>query len=249
MTVGLRTGWRRAFDCASDDRVVNARLRRVVRNVLVSVVVCLAAVGDAFGAPDPPMLYPPSVSGTTVTLMWSFTPGSFGIFLEAGSASGLSNLANLRLPLQSFYRSNSVPRGTYYVRVRAYDLNGISGPSNEVVIVTGDDSGCSSPPLPPSLEYFSQFGERSVSFHYGPNRNGCPATSYLLEAGTRPNASDVAAIPLAFPEFAASVPVDGWYYVRLRSVNSSGASAPSADYAVAIGRAGPMPFPCPACVR
>lgn len=49
--------------------------------------------------------------------------------------SGLANLGTLALPLSAPFESPSIPPGVYYVRMRAANANGVSGPSNEVRIV------------------------------------------------------------------------------------------------------------------
>jgi hypothetical protein len=56
--------------------------------------------------------------------------------VEAGSASGLSNLAQFATgSTAEFIIVSGVPPGTYFVRVRAVSGSAIGGPSNEVVIV------------------------------------------------------------------------------------------------------------------
>jgi hypothetical protein len=73
-----------------------------------------------------------------VTLTWSapvFGPVT-GYIIEAGSATGLSNLipgATVGNVLtQSF---GGVPPGTYYVRIRAVNAQGVSIVSNERTII------------------------------------------------------------------------------------------------------------------
>ena len=65
--------------------------------------------------------------------------GSASYVVEAGSAPGLTNLANFdtQSPATS-YTATGVGAGTYFVRVRAKNACGASGgASNEVVIVVG----------------------------------------------------------------------------------------------------------------
>jgi Glucose / Sorbosone dehydrogenase len=61
------------------------------------------------------------------------------------------------------------------------------------------------------------------------------ATSYVLEAGTAPGASNVGTFVSAGPGLAAAGVPAGGYYVRVRSRNASGTSAATADLPIAVG--------------
>ena len=79
-------------------------------------------------------------SGGTVTLTWTAPTGPITSYaIEAGSASGLSNLVNSDLGTSATtLTATGVGAGTYYVRLRAKNACGTSGASNEVVVtVTG----------------------------------------------------------------------------------------------------------------
>jgi predicted phage tail protein len=87
----------------------------------------------AVGLPVAPANLVAAVNGNSVSLTWNAPAGTItGYVLEAGSGTGLSNLASLRLGPASSYRVSGVPVGTYYVRVRAFNLAGLSPPSNEL---------------------------------------------------------------------------------------------------------------------
>ncbi|MBA3733167.1 fibronectin type III domain-containing protein, partial [Patescibacteria group bacterium] len=76
------------------------------------------------------------VDDSTVTLTWNppaAACGATSYFIEAGSASGLANLANFPSGVVPTYTARDVGNGTYFVRVRA----GQGPPSNEVVVVVG----------------------------------------------------------------------------------------------------------------
>jgi hypothetical protein len=87
---------------------------------------CVAAV---------PTLGPAQISGSTVTLSWSAAQTPLGFVLEAGSGPGLANIVvfDTRSAATTFM-AREVPRGIYYVRVRARTACGTSGPSNEVIV-------------------------------------------------------------------------------------------------------------------
>jgi predicted phage tail protein len=75
-------------------------------------------------------------SGSVVDLRWNASSGGFaptGYVIEAGSASGLSDLATLVVGNVTRFVTTAPP-GVYYVRVRAINGSGPSGPSNEIVV-------------------------------------------------------------------------------------------------------------------
>jgi predicted nicotinamide N-methyase len=79
-------------------------------------------------------------AGSTVTLSWLAPTGGGGVptsyILEAGSAPGLSDIATVSTgAAATAITATAVPNGTYYVRVRAANAAGASGPANEVTIV------------------------------------------------------------------------------------------------------------------
>ena len=72
-------------------------------------------------------------SGFRVTLTWSGLGTDY--IIEAGAAPGLANLYNAALGSAVTSLSVDAPAGTYYVRVRARNVCGISPPSNERMVV------------------------------------------------------------------------------------------------------------------
>src|SRR5262249_3955822 len=87
---------------------------------------------------SPPTGLTASSSGSNVTLNWSApssgTPTAY--IIEAGSTPGATNLANADLGSAATSATfNGVGRGTYYVRLRARNTCGASGPSNEVLLI------------------------------------------------------------------------------------------------------------------
>jgi hypothetical protein len=87
------------------------------------------------GGPGAPGTLKASVTGSTVILAWSGSPGlPTSYIVEAGSSSGSSDLANFDTASESTsLRATGVGRGNYFVRVRARNACGVSAPSNEVL--------------------------------------------------------------------------------------------------------------------
>jgi hypothetical protein len=116
-------------------RALNAAGLSAASNEAVLVVANRPCTGP--GAPVGLTLT--SNAGGVVSLNWSAGAGAATSYiLEAGSAPGLSNLANSDLgSAAQTFTTTGVASGTYYVRVRAKNACGISGPSNEVVVSIG----------------------------------------------------------------------------------------------------------------
>jgi DNA-binding beta-propeller fold protein YncE len=120
-----------------------------------------------------------SVSGTTAHLSWTPAAGppALSYILEAGTASGLSNVFNGNVG-NTTQLSAAAPPGTYYVRVRAVNAVGPGAASTERLVTIGGPAGCT-PPASPNLSGGVAGGTASVAW---PAVAG--ATSYVLSAGT-----------------------------------------------------------------
>ncbi len=89
-------------------------------------------------APNAPAGLAMTVSGSTVTLIWSAPAGGCppsSYVLQAGSSAGSSDLANANVGAATSYVASGIGAGTYYVRVRALNTYGQSTGSNEVVVI------------------------------------------------------------------------------------------------------------------
>ena len=95
--------------------------------------------GAPTAPPGPPSGLAATVTGSSVTLRWAAPAGATATAyqIEAGSAPGMTNLANFSTgSAATQYSASGVPAGTYYARVRSMNLGGISAAtSNEIVIV------------------------------------------------------------------------------------------------------------------
>lgn len=85
------------------------------------------------GATGPPVGLASTVNGAAVALTWTAPDGGADSYLlEAGTASGATNVGTIAVSATSF--TASAPPGTYFVRVRAVRGSRISAPSNEVIV-------------------------------------------------------------------------------------------------------------------
>ncbi|MBZ5555730.1 MAG: hypothetical protein LAO77_00500 [Acidobacteriia bacterium] len=94
----------------------------------------LLVVGGVCSAPPSAPILGAIVNGSTVTLSWTAPSGATSFVLEAGSATGLTNLANADVGGAPSYAATGVGAGTYYVRVRAKNACGTGSPSNETIV-------------------------------------------------------------------------------------------------------------------
>src|SRR5262249_59673053 len=113
--------------------------------VLVGVQSCTAA-------PSPPAGLVANIAGSTVVLAWGAAGGAPTSYtIEAGSSTGLSDLAIVDTLVLATSDTATAGAGTYYVRVRAKNACGTSAPSNEVVVVVRNASPCQPPGAPTRL--------------------------------------------------------------------------------------------------
>ncbi|MCX6552400.1 MAG: hypothetical protein NTY02_15585, partial [Acidobacteria bacterium] len=193
-------------------------------------------VGTAL-PPGAPSGLTASASGSNVSLAWTAPAtggGPTAYVVEAGSAPGFANLANFSTgSAATSYAAGGVGNGTYYVRVRATNSAGTSGPSNEAILVVGG-SGCSGPPGAPGGLTITQNSGGHVAFRWSAAAGG--PTTYVVEAGSGPGLANLARIDLGGTgsTFAASGVGSGIYFVRVRAGNTCGTSGASNEVALIV---------------
>jgi len=195
--------------------------------------VVLDITGNGASAPGAPRSLSAFMTGSRVIATWADPIASApitGYRVEAGSATGLANIATLPVGTASF-SFEPVPNGFYFLRVRAVNAAGVSAPSNEVLLNVG---GVPSPPGRPSLSTPTVTGS-TVSFSWTAPQSG-PVTTYLIEAGSATGLANVvvfntgnAATAISFSGVAR-----GTYFVRVRAANGLGAGIPSTEVTVVV---------------
>jgi hypothetical protein len=190
-------------------------------------------IGSPSLAPGPPSGLTASVAGTSVALVWSppTTGGSVTSYvIQAGSSPGLSDLANFSTGSTApFFSAAGVSQGTYYVRVLGLNSGGVGAPSNEVTVVVV--TNCVAPGAPSNLAASVAGSNVVLSW-----TAGVGASSYQLQVGSAQGRVDLVdrdlfstATTLLAPNVSA-----GTYFVRLRSINACGQSAPSNEAVIII---------------
>jgi hypothetical protein len=195
-------------------------------------------------APAAPSGLSGTVTGSTVTLTWTAPVGGdapSSYIVQAGSAPGLSDLASFDTGgTATSLAVLSVPGGTYYVRVRANNSAGASGPSNEFLLVIAGAAPCGSLSAPTGVSA-SVTGNTVVLSWSTPA--GCAPTNYIIQAGSAPGLSNLANFSTgsAATSFTATGVGAGTYYLRLISAAGGAVSAPSTEVAFAVGGCGSSP--------
>jgi predicted phage tail protein len=185
-------------------------------------------------APGSPRQLAVSVTAASVTLSWSAPEGggpASSYVLAAGTASGLSNVANVVTGnTATTFTATGVPSGRYFVRVSARNTAGTSTASNEVSFTVGEASCAAAPPSAPQFTVIGSL----VTLSWSPPVGAAPR-SYLIEAGTGPSLSNVASVDTGSTStsFSANA-TPGIYYLRVRAFTPCGISAPTADLVVTL---------------
>ncbi len=173
-----------------------------------------------------------SVSGTTASLTWTPSPtggAPTSYIIQAGTAPGASNVFNGNVGAITTLSAPVAP-GTYYVRVRAVNAGGVSGPSNEVTLVVGGAPG-----QPTVTSATPSGGILTVSWLAG---SGPSPTSHRLDfySGATFLASVTAA---AGTSTAIPIPpgTQGTFGVRVTALNGTIAGPASLLFTFTIGPA------------
>jgi hypothetical protein len=155
--------------------------------------------------------------------------------IEAGSASGLSNLAVVTTnSTATTFSAGGVGNGTYYVRIKAQNATGTSAASNEVILVVGP-AACTSAPGAPTGFSTSVSGS-TVTLTWNAPSGGCAPTSYILQAGATAGSSELANDNVGnVTRFVATSVGTGFYYIRVVAANVSGVSAASNEVLTTVG--------------
>ncbi|MDH4063866.1 MAG: fibronectin type III domain-containing protein [Acidobacteriota bacterium] len=192
------------------------------------VTVAFTSCGSAPGTPT--NLRRSIASMVDVLLSWDFGPGCppESMVLEAGYSPGASDAGVFQLPVQIGW-GGAAPPGTYYVRVRARNRYGISGPSNEVQVITGDT--CSGPGAPRNLTFTVVNHRVTLNWQLPSDSGSRPVSFYHLIAGSVSGGTNVVNyLRVTTNSMVADNVPSGTYYVRVAAGNTcSLASGPPSN--------------------
>jgi hypothetical protein len=198
------------------------------------VLVSLLASTAYARVPDPPQNLTVQVTGNAVALTWQApATGStpLGYILEASLSPGGPALAVFAVESTSI-TVTSVPNGVFYVRVRGVDAQGVGPASNEAVVaVPGGGGGCI-PGAPASL--VQSVAGNQVTLSWSGPASGCPASGFVIQAGSTPGASNLAVLNVGPTTTLTVEAPPGTYYVRVVATNAAGGSAPSNEVVVVV---------------
>ena len=204
------------------------------------------AVGAAAGAPGAPINLVTLSTGNTVTLTWGAPSSGDPVttyLIEAGSSSGLANLANVTTnSTTTSFNASGVGNGTYFIRVRAQNASGASAASNESMLVVGSAACTSAPSAPAGFAIAVSGG--TLTLTWSAPAGGCASSSYLLQAGSSAGSSELANSNVGGgTTYVASGVSAGTYFVRVRAVNAFGQSAASNEVTAVVTGGVPTPVP------
>jgi hypothetical protein len=196
--------------------------------------------------PDAPRSVTAAIAGSTVTLTW-LPPSGGGVateyVLEAGATVGGTDVVPgvATGSTLTTFQATSVQPGTYYVRLRARNLYGVSGPSNTVTVTVGatdtptdllppladsDRAAAVRPGAPTSLQ--GVLRDQSLRLAWIPPASGAAYEGYEVEliGATGDAVFDVLWVAPTYTSATATLP-PGTYYVRVRARGTEGMSEPS----------------------
>jgi CubicO group peptidase (beta-lactamase class C family) len=205
----------------------------VLAQLVGALLLAVALPSPAAAQPGAPTNLRQTVRGAEVHLAWDApVGGALQYRLEAGSAPMLADLATFVLAATNT-TVQSVPNGSYFVRVRTIDAGVLSAPSNEVIVVVA-------PPGPPGGLVGTAHGA-AVSLAWNAPTTGGTVEFYVLEAGSRPGLGDLARLSVSTTAFVTGGVPPRVYFVRVRAASSAGLSAPSNEVELVVGD--PLPGP------
>jgi predicted phage tail protein len=166
--------------------------------------------------PGVPSALAATTTSSSVTFTWAAptsggAPTSYDV--EIGTTSGSSNIGTFTATQTTFTRTLSA--GTYYARVRARNVVGVSAPSNQISFTISTTT-------------------TALTFAWEPPTSGATVTSYDLEVGTGPGLSNVGVYNTTQLTHTTPPLANGTYYARVRGRNALGAGEATTELVVTL---------------
>lgn len=195
-------------------------IRRFFACALTVSALVLSSTAIRAAAPTAPTNLAAVVSGQDVTLTWTASANSpTQYILQAGLAPG-QTIASFVLAGSTTSVQVTAPVGVYHVRLFASNAEGMSLPSNEIIVTVSCTPG--------QAQNFRVMQRGAEGFLFWNPVAG--ATSYSLQAGFTPGATDVQ-FNLPGNTFNVLVP-SGTYFARVVPRNGCGSGTPTPDVTV-----------------
>ncbi len=178
--------------------------------------------------PNAPTNTTSTVSGTLVRIGWrapASGPALTSYRLDVGTKSGTSNIVSGLNVGNVLAVSGNLPRGRYFVRVRAANAAGASAASPETNFWVGKRL------LSPTGFNVRWVGSTAVFTWTQPVADAADVeapSGYVLEAGTTPGEASISVPVGNVTSFSAPVP-SGTYYVRVKGVGEGAESDPTQE--------------------
>jgi len=181
------------------------------------------------------------VTGTAVTLTWQ-PPSTGGVaggyLLQASIVPDGPPIASIPVAGPSLV-VQSVPSGTYYVRVFASNPSGQGPPSDQLVVTVSSTVGgaCLQPPSAPQGLTASASGSL-ISLRWSAPAGACVPTSYVVHVGSSPGLSNITQVNVGTASTLSANAPPGTYYIRVVALNAIGPSIASNEVNVTVGGGG-----------
>ncbi|MGE0460463.1 MAG: S8 family serine peptidase [Vicinamibacterales bacterium] len=175
--------------------------------------------------PGPPSGLAAVVAGSSVHLFWTppTTGGEpVGYLIVAALTPGGTPVAGLTFEAPSWWTTiPGVPPGTYYLRLAAFNLGGVSSLSNEVA------ASVAAPQLPgpPALNAPIVTGN-TVNLSWTPGPGDTPS-SYIVRASLTPGGPVIAGLPVVGTGLSVPGVPRGTYFIVVQGVTGAGVGPPS----------------------
>jgi hypothetical protein len=186
--------------------------------------------------PGTPVGFTASATSTAISVQWTGLAAvgctaAPSYILEIGTATGLSNLANAAVGTVTTISIpvTGVPAGSYYLRVRATNVAGTSGASNEVPVVFG----AVVPGVPGTLSF--TMAATTMKLTWAVPATGS-VTGYVVEIGSAVGLKNLGTVNVsaAGTTLSGNKPVRGTYYFRVKAKNTVGVGSPTNDVKVVV---------------
>ncbi len=184
--------------------------------------------------PNAPSALTATAALATVNLSWTAAtsggPAS-RYLLDAGTASGVYNIGTILLNSPATTAAvGNVPPGTYFVRVRAQNAAGTSGPSPEAQVTVG---ACAAPGAPGALS--GSASNQTVNLAWSAPSSGV-TQGYRLLVGSAPGLSNLLVADYASTVTGLVAPgiAYGTYFARVAATNVCGVGPVSNEVTLVV---------------